>query len=228
VKEKFLSFNLEFKGYKILLYALLITLLAFPILENFKYISLVVGLLFIGVLLAAVRAVAKLREHVLLSSIFGIVSVVGYFGNMFGFSPWFGVLGKLGFGLFFMTVGLIIMSNIMLHLRHVTDELIYGAINVYLLIGLSFAFIHSLVEIMQPGSIVGLDALSMSEASIMPFVYYSFVTMTTLGYGDLSPVTGPAVTLAYVQAIFGQLYIAIMIARLMGLYVVHESNQDQQ
>ena len=68
----------------------------------------------------------------------------------------------------------------------------------------------------------------MGDASIMPFVFYSFVTMTTLGYGDLSPVTGPAATLAYVQAIFGQLYIAIMIARLMGLYVVHESNQDQQ
>ena len=226
MREKFLSFNLEFKGYKVLLYALLITLLAFPILEDFKYISFVVGLLFIAVLLAAVRAVAKLRKQILISSIFGIVSVVGYFGNLFGLSPWFEALGMLGFGLFFMTVGLIIMANIMLHIRHVTDELIYGSINVYLLIGLSFAFIHALIEFMQPGSIVGLNELSMSDASIMPYLYYSFVTMTTLGYGDLSPVTGPAATLAYVEAIFGQLYIAIMIARLMGLYVAHESNQD--
>ena len=223
-----MRFNLEFKGYKVLLYALLITLLAFPILEEFKYISFVVGLLFIGVLLVAVRAVAKLRRQILLSSILGIVSVVGYFGNLFGFGPWFEAIGALGFGLFFMTVAFIIVANIALHVRQVTDELIYGAINVYLLIGLSFAFIHALVEFMQPGSIVGLDALSMSDASIMPFVYYSFVTMTTLGYGDLSPVTGPATTLAYFQAIFGQLYIAIMIARLMGLYVVHESNQNEQ
>ncbi len=223
-----MRFNLEFKGYKVLLYALLITLLAFPILEDFKYISFVVGLLFIGVLLVAVRAVAKLRRQIILSSILGIVSVVGYFGNIFGLGPWFEPIGTLGFGLFFMTVAFIIVANIVLHVRQVTDELIYGAINVYLLIGLSFAFIHALVEFMQPGSIVGLDALSMSDASIMPYVYYSFVTMTTLGYGDLSPVTGPAATLAYVQAVFGQLYIAIMIARLMGLYVVHESNQDRQ
>ncbi len=223
-----MRFNLEFKGYKVLLYALLITLLAFPILEGFTYIGIVVGFLLIGVLLAAVRAVAKLRDQVLFSSLFGIVSVVGYFGDLFGFSPWFKAMGMIGFGLFFMTVGIIIVTNIMLKIRHVTDELIYASINVYLLVGLSFAFIHALVEFMQPGSIVGLDALSMGDASILPFVYYSFVTMTTLGYGDLSPVTGPAATLAYVQAIFGQLYIAIMIARLMGLYVVHESNQDRQ
>ena len=67
----------------------------------------------------------------------------------------------------------------------------------------------------------------MGEESIMPYVYDSFVTMTTLGYGDVSAITGPAATIAYVEAIFGQLYIAIMIARLMGLYVAHESNQDR-
>ena len=93
---------------------------------------------------------------------------------------------------------------------------------------LSFAFVHSRVEFMQPVSIVGLDALSTGDASVMPFVNCAFVTMTTLGYGDLSTGTGPATTLAYVEAVFGQLRIAIMIARLMRLNVAHESNQDQQ
>ena len=64
------------------------------------------------------------------------------------------------------------------------------------------------------------------ETAFSP-MYYSIVTLTTLGYGDVSPITGPAATIAYVEAIFGQLYIAIMIARLMGLYVAHESNQDR-
>jgi hypothetical protein len=136
-------------------------------------------------------------------------------------------MAMLGFGLFFMAVGVIIMTNIMLHIDHITAELIYGSINVYLLVGLSFAFLHALVEFIQPGSISDLASLSMGEESIMPYVYYSFVTMTTLGYGDVSPVTGPAATIAYIEAIFGQLYIAIMIARLMGLYVAHESNQDR-
>ena len=222
-----MRFNLEFKGYKVLLYALLITLLAFPILENFTYIRPIVGLLLISVLLAAVRAVANRRQQIWVSGVLGTMSIIGYFGNLFGFGVWFEALGMLGFGLFFLVVGIIIMAHIMLHIRRVTEELIYGSINVYLLVGLSFAFIHALIEFIQPGSIVGMDALLMGDASIMPFLYYSFVTMTTLGYGDVSPVTGPAATLAYVQAVFGQLYIAIMIARLVGLYVAHESNQDR-
>jgi hypothetical protein len=134
------------------------------------------------VLFTAVRAVANNRKQELISSVFGVASIVGYFGHLFGFGALFELVGMLGFGLFFMAVGLIIMTNIMLHIKHVTAELIYGSINVYLLIGLSFAFIHALIEFMQPGSIVGLDALSMSDASIMPYLYYSFVTMTCASY----------------------------------------------
>jgi hypothetical protein len=135
-------------------------------------------------------------------------------------------MGMLGFGLFFLTVGILILRNIMLHIRHVTAELIYGAINVYLLIGMAFAFILALVELIQPGSITGLDSLSVADDSVMPFLYMSFVTMTTLGYGDMYPATGPAASLVYVEAIIGQLYVAIMIARLVGLYVAHESDRD--
>ena len=177
--------------------------------------------------MVAVRAVANLRKQFVLSSILGTVAIFGYFGQLSGFGAAFEVMAMLGFGLFFMVVGVIIMTNIMLHIDHVTAELIYGSINVYLLVGLSFAFLHALVDFIQPGSVSGLASLSMGEESIMPYVYDSFVTMTTLGYGDVSAITGPAATIAYVEAIFGQLYIAIMIARLMGLYVAHESNQDR-
>ena len=223
-----MTFKLEFKGYKALLYALTITLLAFPVLDSFTYIRTIIGILFVGVLLVAVRAVANLRKQVLFSSVVGVVGIIGYFGDLLGYGAWFKAMGMLGFGLFFITVGIIILMNIMLHIRRVTAELVYGAINVYLLIGLSFAFILALVEFIQPGSITGLESLSVSDDSIIPFLYFSFVTMTTLGYGDISPTTGPAASLVYVEAIVGQLYVAIMIARLVGLYVAHESKQDQQ
>ncbi len=223
-----MTFNFEFKGYKALLYALAITLLAFPVLDGFTYIRTIIGILFVGVLLVAVRAVANLRKQVLLSSVLGVVGMIGYFGDLLGYGAWFNATGMLGFGLFFATVGIIILTNVILHIRRVTAELIYGAINVYLLIGLSFAFMLALVELIQPGSITGLDSLSVADDSVMPFLYFSFVTMTTLGYGDMSPATGPAASLVYVEAIIGQLYVAIMIARLVGLYVAHESDRDQQ
>lgn len=222
-----MAFKRKFKGYRTLLYGLLFILIALPALQGFVYISAAIGLLLIGVLFVAVRAVANVRKQVLLSSIFGAAGVIGYFAHQFGFGAWFEGVALLGFALFFMTVGGIILMNIMLHIRNVTEELICGSINVYLLVGLSFAFIHALVEFLQPGSITGLDSLSMGDGNIMPYLYFSFVTMTTLGYGDLSPVTGAAAGAVYIQAIFGQLYIAIMIARLMGLYVANEGNQDE-
>ena len=221
-----MTFKLEFKGYKALMYALLVILLAFPALEDFTYVGIIIGLVLIAVLLIAVRAVANQHRQIVISGILGTAAVIGYFGNLFGLGVSFELLGMLGFGLFFLAVGIIIMTNIMLHIRQVTAELIYGSINVYLLVGISFAFTHAVVEFIQPGSISGLESLSMGDDSIMPYVYYSFVTMTTLGYGDLSPVTGPAASLAYIQAVFGQLYIAILVARLMGLYIAHETNQD--
>jgi hypothetical protein len=221
-------FNFKFQGYKALLYALAITLLAFPILDGFTYIRAIIGIVFIGVLLIAVRAVANLRKQVLFSGTLGVVALIGYFGDLLGYGAWLEAIGMLGFGLFFATVGIIILTNIMLHIRRVTAELIYGAINVYLLIGLSFTFMLALVEFIQPGSITGLESLSVADDSVMPFLYFSFVTMTTLGYGDMSPATGPAASLVYVEAVVGQLYVAIMMARLVGLYVAHESDEDQQ
>jgi hypothetical protein len=222
-----LAAKLEFAGYKALLYALVIILLVFPALQNFAYLGLTAGVVLAGVLFVAVRAVANRRWQIVVSGFLGTAATIGYFGNLLGLGAAFQLGGQLGFALFFLFVGIIIMTNIMLHIRHVTSELIYGSINVYLLVGLAFAFMHALVEFIQPGSISGLESLSMGDSGIMPFIYYSFVTMTTLGYGDLSPVTGPAASVAYVEAIFGQLYIAIMIARLMGLYVASESSQGQ-
>ena len=93
--------------------------------------------------MVAVRAVANLRKQFVLSSILGTVAIFGYFGQLSGFGAAFEVMAMLGFGLFFMAVGVIIMTNIMLHIDHVTAELIYGSINVYLLVGLSFAFLHA-------------------------------------------------------------------------------------
>jgi len=56
------------------------------------------------------------------------------------------------------------------------------------------------------------------------FVYYSFVTLTTLGYGDIVPLSATARSLVYMEAIFGQFYIAILVA---GLVSIHISNQSR-
>ena len=60
------------------------------------------------------------------------------------------------------------------------------------------------------------------------FMYYSLVTLTTLGYGDITPVTPLARNLAAFEAAMGQLYIAILVARLVGLHIVHSGQEDEE
>jgi uncharacterized membrane protein len=101
-----------------------------------------------------------------------------------------------------------------------TTVVIMGGICVYLLMGFLWAFVFTILESVQPGSFQMPEGL---EAGLSSFSYYSFVTITTLGYGDVTPVSNPARSLALLEAILGQLYIAILIARLVGTHIVQTS-----
>ena len=96
---------------------------------------------------------------------------------------------------------------------------IFGAVCAYLLVGVCWAGIYSFVEQLRPGSLA-LPALAGgrpagSRAEI--FLYFSFVTLATLGYGDITPMVATTRTLAWMEAVFGQFYIAVLVARLVGL-----------
>jgi voltage-gated potassium channel len=99
--------------------------------------------------------------------------------------------------------------------REVTLGTILGAIDGYLLLGFMAAAGFMIIELASPGSLKASDpALATSD-----LVYYAFITMTTVGYGDIVPVTPAARSLAVLVAVFGQLYIAILISLLVGKYL---------
>lgn len=93
-----------------------------------------------------------------------------------------------------------------------------GAICVYLLLGIIWAFAYSLLELAVPGSFAGYNT-SQDPALDGDWLYLSFVTLTTLGYGDITPVTETARTLAYLQALTGQFYVAVLVAGLVSAYI---------
>ncbi len=112
--------------------------------------------------------------------------------------------------------------------REVTYDTVCGALSCYLQAGFSWAFIYSLIETLNAGAFsfpattpayVGPDLQLRSQ--FLKFVYYSFTTITTAGYGDILPVSPPARGISIVEAIIGQFYIAVMIARLVSLQVTH-------
>jgi len=100
----------------------------------------------------------------------------------------------------------------------VDRNMLFGAMCVYLLMGLAWAIAYTLIFEFWPASFNGL-ANPDNPAVFDDFLYFSFVTLASLGYGDISPAAPMARTLAYLEVIAGQFYIAIMVAGLVGLYM---------
>ncbi len=120
--------------------------------------------------------------------------------------------------LFYLFVAGVIITHVLGHEEVVTDTL-FGAACAYLLLGLVWMVAYTLLERVHPGSFHfnSVDAAS-GIPSIFDFLYYSFVTLTTLGFGDVTPLTARARSLTMLQAIVGVLFVALLIARLVGLY----------
>jgi hypothetical protein len=109
----------------------------------------------------------------------------------------------------------------------VTRQRIEGAVAVYLLVALMWAELFQFLEALKPGSFQlpsGGDGLS---DRFSPLLYFSFITLTTLGYGDIVPVAPAARSLAMVEALIGQLYPAILIARLVSLQITAQGKQPK-
>lgn len=101
--------------------------------------------------------------------------------------------------------------------RQVTRHVIFGAISVYLLIGITWSIVYTVMESLAPGSFSQTPDPKASQPAF--FVYFSFVTITTLGYGDITPLTPKAQSLVIAEALVGQIYMTVLIAWLVGLYV---------
>ncbi|MEU8613713.1 potassium channel family protein [Actinoplanes sp. NPDC048791] len=95
--------------------------------------------------------------------------------------------------------------------RRVDLETMLGALAAYLLIGMAFGFAYACVGALQPGPLFG-DA---GDPALSQALFFSFVTMTTTGYGDLVPVTNPAQSIAVLEALIGQLFLVTAVAKVV-------------
>ncbi|MDH5245566.1 MAG: ion channel [Betaproteobacteria bacterium] len=119
------------------------------------------------------------------------------------------VMTMLAFAMLAVAVGI----NVFAPRRAIADR-VFGAIVLYLLLGLVWGVIYATIEMHAPGSFAGTLRL---DERLSDWVYYSFVTLTTVGYGDITPLSMAARAIAMLEALVGQLYPAIIIARLVSL-----------
>jgi len=218
--------NLQRTNFFYLLIALLILLIAIPLADglNLAGAPLIRGLVFSCLLVIGVWSLKGGGRFFLVGMAFVIAGVILNALAIKSHSPFFqygSVLLLIGFLLVAITFT---MKQIAIGTDINTNRIV-GAICVYLLLGVIWAMTYTLIDAVSPGSFAGfspMDDLGWDS----DWLYFSFVTMTTLGYGDILPVSATARGFAYMQAVVGQFYIAVLVAGLVGAYVSTKSSDN--
>lgn len=200
-----------------LMKSLLLIALLSPYLQRTPIGIVIIALVIAFVLISGVDAVSDRKKDIVIAGILGLVWIIGTVTNFILYKTNTDLVeGNLTPGiLFFGFVTVRILAHI-LRTKEITSETLYAAICVYILLGITWASAFFLVEEFNPGSFrTGHEQNSITSSDT---IFFSFVTLTTTGYGDITPVTNEARSLAFLEAIVGQLYLAILVARLVSLY----------
>jgi hypothetical protein len=108
----------------------------------------------------------------------------------------------------------------------ITNGRLYASVSLYLMIGTSYYALFNLMETLNPGSFVENGLPAGTPVPRHSLLYFSLVTLTTLGYGDIVPASHPARIFAALESVTGVLYIAITVARLVAAYQVGEDGRN--
>lgn len=120
----------------------------------------------------------------------------------------------------FNTLAIMSIGNKIFTQTKVSRDIIHGGICIFIILGLSWSNLYQIILLIDSNAFQGLS-IDQTSRDYQIF-YYSFTTLTTLGYGDITPLNRFAMTLANAEAIFGLLYPSIFIARLVALYTTQE------
>lgn len=164
------------------------------------------------VFFSAVYAVSQTRRHLLIGIILMLPSTIMQWAAHFTRNNSVTVTSGLLFLVFLSYVTVAIVRHV-LEIDHVTFEQVCGTLCVYMLMGLIWADAYALIDSVFAGQ------FAVKGMAFADFIYFSFVTLTTLGYGDISPVGAVARSFALAEAIIGQFFLAVLVARQVGLYI---------
>lgn len=213
--------------YARLLVAILLTLMVLPMVGHHvghpRWLSLLFFLVVLGAALDATKAEHRTRRLVWTAGLLAILTSSASFAmreaELDEAQPLLDtILGVLNHGssVFFLAIVVMLLVSRALAPGRVTGERVVASICAYLLLGLIWAEAYQVLgEIYGP--VLNLEA----DATYQDYVYFSFVTLTTLGYGDVLPVHPGAKALAFIEAVTGVLYVATLVARLVALHIAH-------
>ena len=215
----------EGHGFRNLLFFLLVYLVGSPFLDPYPALEVFAHLFLSMTLLAGLYTVQKHQQRRSIAIVVLVVLLVLY---------WLGIYDVIRFSqqaaylLFVVYFGLLIYSYVMniARFQKVTKNILYAALCLYLIIGLFWGSLYTLLNALSPGAYSGILLNNVQSSPIHAFNYFSMVTLTTLGYGDITPQTAGAGALCQMEAIVGQFFTAVIVGWLVGNMIITEEKNE--
>lgn len=217
--------TIEGHGFRNLLFFLLLYIVGSPFLAPYSSLAILAHLSLSVTLFVAIYTVQKQQKQrsfamalllpILVLYWLGIYDIIHFtrFGSYLLIAVYFGLL------MYSYTMQLA-------RFQKVTKNVLYATLCLYLIIGLFWGSLYTLLNELSPGAYSGTLLDNVQGSSLHIFHYFSMVTLTTLGYGDITPQTAGAASLCQVEAIVGQFFTAVLVAWLVGMYM--SDRQDER
>lgn len=204
--------------YVLLFFSIILFMLVPAFITNNVFLKfLVISVLLTVVLFQSVMVVFNVKRYAITGLIFGLLAII--MSWVAYFYPYeekiLLTMADILFFLFFIFITAILISHL-IRSKDVQKETILIASSIYFLLGIIGGFVFEICYYIIPNSlkIPGDINLQVSD-----FIYFSFTTMTTLGYGDITPLVPQTQTLSILLSVIGQLYLTIVVAILIGTYL---------
>lgn len=209
--------------YAVLLLAELSFIVIYPFFSGSSFRDGVLRGMAVLVFTAALYAILGRGRITVIAFVLGVPAILIHLVNVIGYLEWLHTLSLI-LGLVFLIFMTTVFVWSIVSDPSVTTDTLAGAVSAYMLIGITFGVGYTLIDRLVPGAfrdtIEPGRHLSQSE-----FTFFSFVTLTTVGYGDIVPWDGHARSFAMIESVIGIMYPAVLIGRLVGL---HGSKRDQE
>jgi Ion channel len=212
--------------YTPLLVSLLIFVLVVPILHDRPLLKFLVPILIVILLLSGFYAVIRDHLYTLCALVLLLASLVAHAASFMMTDIYMFALAQF-LGCSFLILMTVVFLIRLFQEHNVTCDTIAGSVCVYLLIGFVWGYFYILTALFSPESflIAGefMKPIPLEQIRIggfPEFTYFSFVTLSTLGYGDITPVSPFVRSLATLEALVGPLYLTVLVARLVGLHII--------
>jgi len=205
-----------------LLHAIIFLLFVYPYFEvaaemQYPWILTCVNSM---IILAIIYAIGANFTHLIFGCALGIPSLASYW---IPFSPEVEIV-SLASTILLYNYTLFILIGYLMSTKMVTSQQVFAAAAFYFLLSITWAHMHQMVEIIYPGSYYLADTHNLDGVlNWSDFLYFSITTITTLGYGDMAPISSQARSLSIMESITGVMCIGIMVSRMVGLSLQNES-----